>query len=70
VSLPEEVLGSGSALWLSPDGTKLAFATFNDTDVKTASYFQYGQPGTLQSQYADTVKIRYPKVSDILQPLL
>ncbi|KDR23986.1 hypothetical protein L798_07923, partial [Zootermopsis nevadensis] len=57
----EEVLGSGSALWFSTDSTLLAFATFNDLDVKTASYFHYGQPGTLESQYSDTIKIRYPK---------
>lgn len=57
----EEVLGSGSALWISPDGTWLAFARFNDTNVKTASYFHYGQPGSLESQYSDTVNIRYPK---------
>jgi dipeptidyl-peptidase-4 len=63
VSVPEEVLGSGSALWFSPEGTSLAFATFNDSDVKTASYFHYGDPGTLESQYSDTINIRYPKVS-------
>jgi len=57
----EEVLGTGSALWLSPDGTSLAFATFNDTDVKTASYSLYGQPGSLESQYSETINIRYPK---------
>lgn len=57
----EEVLGSGSALWFSPEGTSLAFATFNDGDVKTASYFHYGNPGTLDSQYSDTINIRYPK---------
>lgn len=65
MSLSEEVLGSGSALWFSPDGISLAFATFNDTDVKTASYFHYGQPGSLESQYSEIVNIRYPKVSDI-----
>lgn len=63
VSVPEEVLGSGSALWFSPEGTSLAFATFNDSDVKMASYFHYGNPGTLESQYSDTINIRYPKVS-------
>jgi hypothetical protein len=67
VSVPEEVLGSGSALWFSPDGTSLVFATFNDTDVKTASYFHYGQPGTLDSQYSDIINIRYPKVSNVAQ---
>jgi hypothetical protein len=70
VSLSEEVLASGSALWFSPNGTSLAFATFDDTDVKTASYFLYGEPGSLESQYSETVNIRYPKVRDINQIFL
>ncbi|XP_069698609.1 venom dipeptidyl peptidase 4-like [Periplaneta americana] len=57
----EEVLGSGSALWFSPNGASLAFASFNDTEVRTASYVHYGEPGSLDSQYSSTVSIRYPK---------
>ncbi|KAG7207518.1 hypothetical protein KM043_009149 [Ampulex compressa] len=57
----EEVLGKGSALWFSPDGQHLAFASFNDTGVKDAAFFYYGEPGSLKYQYPTEVKIKYPK---------
>ncbi|XP_067001465.2 venom dipeptidyl peptidase 4 isoform X2 [Anabrus simplex] len=55
----EEVLGTGSAMWFSPDGKSLAYAKFDDTLVRTVSYMHYGRPG--EDQYADVVTIRYPK---------
>jgi dipeptidyl-peptidase-4 len=58
----EEVLGTGSALWFSPDGKKIAFASFNDTLVDEFIYFTYGNPGDLEDQYPTEVRIRYPKV--------
>ncbi len=33
----EDILKSGRALWVSPDGRKIAYATFNDTLVEEAS---------------------------------
>ncbi|KAK4880800.1 hypothetical protein RN001_008946 [Aquatica leii] len=56
----EEVLGSGSALWFSPDGSHLAFAQFNDTKVKDFHYFIYGQS---YDQYPTVVTLKYPKVN-------
>ncbi|XP_020277836.1 venom dipeptidyl peptidase 4 isoform X2 [Pseudomyrmex gracilis] len=58
----EEVLSSATAMWYSPDGRHLAFATFNDTVVKDITYFHYGEPGSLNDQYPTSVKIKYPKV--------
>jgi len=58
----EEVFGSGTAMWYSPDGRYLTFATFNDTLVKDVTYFHYGIPGSLEDQYPTEVKIKYPKV--------
>ncbi|CAG9768482.1 unnamed protein product [Ceutorhynchus assimilis] len=58
----EEVLGTGSALWFSPDGKHLAYVKFNDTAVKEFTYFLYGTPGVLASQYPLEAKIKYPKV--------
>ncbi|XP_060517123.1 venom dipeptidyl peptidase 4-like isoform X2 [Cylas formicarius] len=58
----EEVLGSGSAMWFSPDGTKIAYAMFNDTNVADFSYFVYGKPGVLSDQYPTIATIKYPKV--------
>ncbi|CAH0556830.1 unnamed protein product [Brassicogethes aeneus] len=58
----EEVLGTGSAMWFSPDGQKLAFATFDDTNVDNFTYIIYGEPGSLKDQYTTPVTIKYPKV--------
>lgn len=60
--ITEEVFGSATALWYSPDGRHLAFATFNDTLVKYMGFFHYGIPGSLEDQYPMEVKIKYPKV--------
>lgn len=62
LGVSEEVLGSGSALWFSPEGNRLAFAQFNDTDVDSFTYFKYGEPGSLDSQYPEAVVLKYPKV--------
>ncbi|RLU22782.1 hypothetical protein DMN91_005060 [Ooceraea biroi] len=58
----EEVFGSATAMWYSPDGQHLAFATFNDTVVKNMVYLHYGVPGSLDDQYPTEVQIKYPKV--------
>lgn len=57
----EEILAVGTAFWWSPDGTKLAFAQFNDMDVDFQEYPWYGDIVDLDSQYLDRVKIKYPK---------
>lgn len=58
----EEVLGSGSALWFSPDGAHLVYAKFNDTNVDDFFYFVYGSPGEMEDQYPTVREIKYPKV--------
>lgn len=57
----EEILASASALTFSPDGRHLAYATFNDTNVRDMAIPVYGQPGSLKDQYPKEIKIRYPK---------
>lgn len=54
--LTEEVLGSGGALWFSPDGNKIAIASFDDTNVEEFTYILY------EGQYEREVALRYPKV--------
>ncbi|XP_040078194.1 inactive dipeptidyl peptidase 10 isoform X3 [Ixodes scapularis] len=51
----EEVLASSSALWWSPRGRSLCYATFNDSGVKTISLPVY------RGQYPETHELRYPK---------
>ncbi|EDW28273.1 GL19035 [Drosophila persimilis] len=57
----EEVLSSGSAIWWSPDGTKLAVGFFNDTEVETFNYFLYGDGDTTFYQYPQEEHLKYPK---------
>lgn len=57
----EEVLSSGSALWWSPDGTKLAVGFFNDTKVETFRYFLYGDAENEYYQYPHEENLKYPK---------
>ncbi|XP_046999647.1 venom dipeptidyl peptidase 4-like [Schistocerca americana] len=57
----EEVLASDSALWWSPDGSRVAFAHFDDSRVHNASYMHYGHPGRMEDQYSQVVTLRYPK---------
>jgi dipeptidyl-peptidase-4 len=55
-------LATDTAMWISPTGEYLAFATFNDTQVLESVILRYGRPGDLSDQYPTEVKFRYPKV--------
>lgn len=57
----EEILSSNTALWFSPDGRHLAFATFNDSRTPVMNIPYYGSPGDIKFQYTQAVNIRYPK---------
>ncbi|RZC37564.1 C05D11.1-like, partial [Asbolus verrucosus] len=58
----EEVFSSNKALWFSPDGTKLAFAKFDDRETPIMVLPIYGEPGSLIFQYPRAQVIKYPKV--------
>lgn len=58
----EEVFSSKTAVWFSPDGTKLAYVQFNDTEVQLMHLQIYGPPGSIQFQYVHLVPMHYPKV--------
>ncbi|XP_060033795.1 dipeptidyl peptidase 4 isoform X1 [Erinaceus europaeus] len=54
----EEIFGSYSALWWSPNGSFLAYAQFNDTGVPLIEYsFYYNE----SLQYPKTIRVPYPK---------
>ncbi|KAL4710312.1 hypothetical protein ACJJTC_011128 [Scirpophaga incertulas] len=57
----EEVFASNNAMWFSADGSRLAYATFNDKDVRLMKVPHYGVPGSTESQYTKHRDIRYPK---------
>uniref|UniRef100_A0A803T1K4 Dipeptidyl peptidase 4 n=1 Tax=Anolis carolinensis TaxID=28377 RepID=A0A803T1K4_ANOCA len=54
----EEMFGTHSALWWSPNGTFLAYAETDDTKVPVIEYSFYSED-TLQ--YPKTIRIPYPK---------
>ncbi|NXU95366.1 DPP4 peptidase, partial [Xiphorhynchus elegans] len=54
----EEMFGTHSALWWSPNGDFLAYAAFDDTQVPVIEYSFYSEE-TLQ--YPKTIRIPYPK---------
>lgn len=70
MSITEEVFRSAKGMWYSPDGRYLAFATFNDTQVKDIVYSHYGNPGSLKDLYPTQVRIKYPKVRFYLKKRL
>ncbi|KAK4880799.1 hypothetical protein RN001_008945 [Aquatica leii] len=49
----------GSTLWFSPNGNRLAFAHFDDTDVSDFHYILYGES---HDQYPSVITLKYPKV--------
>lgn len=57
----EEVFGSSNAIWFSTDGTRLAYASFDDTNVRVMRVPHYGVPGSVDYQYTQHHEIRYPK---------
>nr|CAD7432611.1 unnamed protein product [Timema monikensis] len=59
-TVPEEILKSSSALWFSPDGQYLLFASFNDTLVGELKYPWYGSL-EVRLRYPQIRSIRYPK---------
>lgn len=58
----EEILFKSNAVWFSPGGTKICFASFNDSDVDVTSYPYYGSYDDPSNINPGLYKIRYPKV--------
>ena len=58
----EEILKSNRAIWWSPDGNMLCFATFNDSKVGTYFYNWYGSHNDSTNVMAQLRSVRYPKV--------
>ena len=57
----EEIFEDNFALWWSPDGNKLVFGHFNDTDVEFYVLPEYGNWKEIE-QYPEYQQVRYPKV--------
>lgn len=57
---------SNNALWFAVDGSKIAYATFDDTNVRVMKVPHFGVPGSVDYQYTQHHEIRYPKVYQAL----
>ncbi|KDN43691.1 hypothetical protein K437DRAFT_225471 [Tilletiaria anomala UBC 951] len=60
----EEVFSSDSAMWFSPDGTKLAYLSFDERDVPTFDFPIYNPSHWFPAQttpYTEKTKMKYPK---------
>ncbi len=60
----EEVLSDTRALWFSPDGDRLAWVQFNDSDVDVMPLQIYGQPGRLEFQYPIPTPLRCVRINE------
>ena len=65
-NIPEEILGQSEALWISPDGSRLAYITFNDSMVDLVTLREYVSPkdsgAPIKEVNLREKKFRYPKV--------
>jgi len=61
----EEILGQSEALWVSKEGSKLAYVTFNDTLVEKVTLREYGTPkdsgAPIKEKGLREKTFRYPK---------
>ncbi|KAL2109796.1 hypothetical protein VUR80DRAFT_2030 [Thermomyces stellatus] len=58
----EEIFGSPSTLWFSPDAKFIAFLSFNETGVGTFTVPYYMANQELAPTYPEELELRYPKV--------
>ncbi|KAH6972243.1 dipeptidyl peptidase IV N-terminal region-domain-containing protein [Ilyonectria sp. MPI-CAGE-AT-0026] len=58
----EEIFGSRSTLWFSPDAKFVAFLSFNETGVGTFTIPYYMDNEKLAPTYPNELDLRYPKV--------
>ena len=59
----EDILKSDNAIWISPDGQKIVYATFNDSRVQSVQWKIYGDGRDANvNPYPKEAFMRYPKV--------
>ncbi|XP_022257449.1 dipeptidyl aminopeptidase-like protein 6, partial [Limulus polyphemus] len=57
----EEILGKTNPIWWSEDGTRLCFASFDDSGVPEVQYPWYGDYMDENNIYPSLMNVRYPK---------
>ena len=63
LAFSEDILKSDNAIWISPDGQKIVYATFNDSQVQSVQWKIYGDGRDASvNPYPTEAFMRYPKV--------
>ena len=66
-NISEEILGQSEALWVSPEGSRIAYITFNDSKVELVTLREYGSAKDSGAPFKEAIQrektFRYPKVS-------
>ena len=61
--ISEDILRQDNAIWISPDGKKVVYATFNDSQVQSVRWKIYGNGYDASvNPYPKEAFMRYPKV--------
>ena len=59
---------SDNAIWISPDGKKIVYATFNDSQVQSVQWKLYGDGRDANvNPYPTEAFMRYPKVGTLYE---
>ena len=62
--ITEDILKRDQAIWVSPDATKIVYATFNDSQVQNVQWKIYGDGRDASvNPYPKEAYMRYPKGS-------
>ena len=63
IRISEDILRSDNAIWISPDGKKVVYATFNDSKVTNVKWKMFGNGMDASvNPYPREAFMRYPKV--------
>ncbi|KAG1652984.1 Prolyl endopeptidase FAP [Nymphon striatum] len=62
----KEILTGNEAVWWSPNGDRICYATFDDTKVKSISYPFYGKISDAEHPYPRLFSVKYPKVLGVV----
>ena len=63
ILISEDILRSDNAIWISPDGKKVVYATFNDSNVANVKWKMFGNGMDASvNPYPREAFMRYPKV--------
>ena len=64
----EEILSTNKAMYFNNDGNRLAFARFNDTNVREFYYTRYGEPSDpLKVQVSSENTFYYQKIINVMK---